>query len=239
MTVTSGAPRTKPRLARYAAWPLSDAATRASGPSSTARRRPSALATPWPVKRTEPSASEPPSKLASPPNRRALPPTTVKSFCVKSTRPRAPASSGLSGPMRTSLPVSVRPPFTLVPAAFSSGTTRPSFRSAAPLPVLAASALPSQPPTGVVLTNCSISANGPCAAASSDSTGSASRPRTANCTWLHSTLPTRARPLRTSSTPWSRFSSALARVSTGHGRLRAGAALPVAGLVGASGGLGM
>ena len=86
-------------------------------------------------------------------------------------RPRAPLSIGASGRSRTSLAVSATLPRTAVAGGSASGTVNVSFRSALPVAVLWASALPIQPPTGDTLTKRSRSATPPCPAPSSTSTG--------------------------------------------------------------------
>ena len=204
---------------------------RASWPSSVARRRPSALTTPWPLKRSVPSACEPPSKLASPPYSLALAPTTAKPWFVKSTRPFAPTSSGVSGEIRTSLPASATLPFTVAVSTFISGIARLSVRSAAPVAVLVASALSIQPPAGELLTMRSISASGPRPAASSASTGSPSRLRMVACTFGKSIPPSWVRPLRSSSVPRSSARSTFAFVNSGQVEVNAGV-LPAAGRLG-------
>ena len=188
-----------------------------------ARRRPSALAVPWPFNRSVPSACWLPSKLASPPNTRAVAPTTLKPFCVKSMRAFAPLSSGVSGVMRTSLPVNCKLPRAVAVFIRFSGSPRLSVRSALPLPVATSSALPVQPAMGVVATTCSISASGPCAVASSESTLSVSRLRMASCRPRTSSPASCALPLRISSVLRSSTSSALAPVNAGHGDGAAGA----------------
>ena len=186
---------------------------------------------PLPLKRSDPSAASPPSKLASPPSKRAVAPTTVKPLWLKSTRPLAAPSSGLSGLMRTSLPARVRLPFTVAAEASNSGMLKPSFSSAGPLALLCASTLRVQVPTGEVLTKRSMSASGPRAWPSSTSTDRSARLRMPPCTWLSSTPAQRAFALRTSIVARSNTISPLTRLSAGHGDSNAGS-VPAAGTLG-------
>ena len=223
VTFSSVAPCTKARLARYSHCPDSATAARASGPSSVARRSPSALTRPWALKRTAPSGCEPPSRATSPPNSRAVVPTSAKPRWLKSTRPRESASSGVSAVIRRSLPCSVSAPLMVVSWWCASGSASVNCRSAAPVAVLTSSDLDSQPPTGVTRTKRSISATGPCAAASSVNTASPPRLRTLAWTGSHRTLSSVACPLCSSSVPRSSARSTLAPVTAGHGESNAGA----------------
>ncbi len=189
---------------------------RATGPSSAARRKPSAVALPWPLKRRLSSPCVPPSKLASPPNRRAVAPTTAKPFCVKSTRPFAAPSSGVSALMRTSLPASARLPLTVVVETAASGMSSASFSSAGPVALALASDFEIQPPIGVVLTTFTMSASGPFAVASSATTGRSPRFGICPLTGPHSIAPSTARALRSSSVERSITSSPFTPVSAGH-----------------------
>ncbi len=189
-------------------------------PNSGAWRNASAVTVPRPLKRCESPplrpALEPPSNAISPPSARALAPLTTKPRCENSTRPLAPARSGVSLVMRTSLPASARLPLTTVSAGRDSGTLSASLSSAAPVAVIAASTLPVQRPTGVASTKRSMSASGPRAVPSMSRRerlpSSAMRP----CTPLHSTSPTCARAARMSSVERSTTISPDAEVNGGH-----------------------
>ena len=141
-------------------------ASRGTGPSSRAWRRPSAEAVPW--IRSWMGASPagngagrvPPSMRRSPPRARACTPARLKPRSVKATVPRARARAGAPG-MAKSLPGRMTLPCTLLRSRPARGSDNCSFTSAGPLTVAWASGWPSVRATGEALKTASDSANGP------------------------------------------------------------------------------
>ena len=197
VTLISVPPPTMPSVTRYGVCPDSDTAVRASSGISAARRRPSAVATPCPLKRSEPSGWVPPSNVASPPSTRAAPLAIAKPRCENSTRPRAPPSIGMSGLMRTSLSASATLPWTVLRSTSASGMRSASFRSAAPVAVACASAPPVHLPTGERLMKRSASASGPRPLPSTASTGPLTRSAIVALTFDSSKPPSRPCASRT------------------------------------------
>ena len=220
VTSKSGLLFTRFNATRYAAWPLSEAARRATGlPTSLLRRRPSAVTVPCAAKRMAPSGCSPPSMVTSPPSSLPAPPTMENPCCEKSMRPRAPLSIGMSGRSLTSLPVNATLPRTAVAGGSASGTVSVSFSSALPVAVLWASALPIQPPTGDALTKRNRSPEAPRPAPSSISTGRSSSRLMPPCTPVSVTPCVRAWALRICIDSRSNTSSPLSASNAGHGEM--------------------